>query len=164
MWGKAVWPDRFSNMFVCERDWVTHKVTPYFTEGNVLIPFMKGRLFRWSDYDLIHVVLCNLPRRVRNVLESHLFRSAKNFAIRRPIFKLRYPSNQLRYKKGTYIFWKFRNLSFIWLWFHAIISICVWSAQFWKKVSQNMGFCRLQKLPIFSTFCHFEKMLDFERL
>ena len=27
-----------------------------------------------------------------------------------------------------------------------------------------MGFCHLQKLPIFSIFCHFEKMLDFERL
>ena len=103
-------------------------------------------------------------RRVRNILESHLSRSAKNFAIRRPIFKLRYLSNQLRYKKGTYIFWKFRNLSFIWLWFHAIISICIGSVQFWKKGSKIMGFCRLQKLPIFSIFCHFEKMLDFERL
>ena len=105
-----------------------------------------------------------LGRRVRNILESHLSRSAKNFAIRRPIFKLRYLSNQLRYKKGTYIFWKFRNLSFIWLWFHAIIAICLCSAQFWKKVSKIKGFCRLQKLPIFSIFCHFEKMLDFERL
>ena len=33
-----------------------------------------------------------------------------------------------------------------------------------KKVSHKQGFHRLQKMPIFSIFGLFEKLLDFERL
>ena len=105
-----------------------------------------------------------LGRRVRNILESHLSRSAKNFAIRRPIFKLRYLSNQCGYKKGTYIFWKFRILSFIWLWFHAIISICLQSAQFWKKFPKLWDFSTCRNYTFSAYFVILKKMLDFERL
>ena len=54
---------------------------------------------------------CALSRRVRNILKSHLSRSAKMFSIRRPLFKLNYLYNQWRYKKPTYILWKFRKLA-----------------------------------------------------
>ena len=92
------------------------------------------------------------------------FGSAKIYHNRRPTFKLKYLKNHRSYKKATYIFWKFRNLSFMWLWFHIINLIPVWTAEFWKKVSKIMGFYCLQKLPIFSIFDHFKKMLNFERL
>ena len=120
----------------------------------------------WSEYWpkesecmllLIHDIVPRSNRRGRNILESHLSRSTNKFAIRRPIFKLRYLSNQLRYKKGTYIFWKFGNLSFI-----MALDSCNYLnlssvSMVLKKSFQNYGILLLAEIAHFQHFLSFWK-------
>ena len=103
-------------------------------------------------------------RRVQNILESHLSSSAKNFAIQRPIFKVKYPNNHNRYQKSFLYFLKIKEFKLL----VPLISCHYLNSSsnsiVLKKSFRNNRILPLAEIAHFQHFLSFEKALDFRRL